>query len=46
VHAKYRKVHHFEGLRVSPHVYTLEGELDSFVAALKDAVGRRRERRV
>jgi selenocysteine lyase/cysteine desulfurase len=46
VHVKYRKVHHFEGLRVSPHVYTLEGELDRFVAALKDAVGRRRERRV
>jgi selenocysteine lyase/cysteine desulfurase len=38
VHVKYRKVEHVEGLRVSPHVYMLKSDLDTFVAALKAAI--------
>ncbi|WP_262031503.1 aminotransferase class V-fold PLP-dependent enzyme [Microvirga sp. Mcv34] len=38
VHVKYRKVEHLEGLRVSPHVYMLRSDLDTFVTALRDAV--------
>jgi len=38
VHVKYRKVEHVEGLRVSPHVYMLRADLDTFVTALRNAV--------
>jgi selenocysteine lyase/cysteine desulfurase len=41
VHVKYRKVEHIEGLRVSPHIYMLKSDLDTFVAALKEVVERR-----
>ncbi|WP_262267506.1 aminotransferase class V-fold PLP-dependent enzyme [Microvirga yunnanensis] len=40
VHVKYRKVEHVEGLRVSPHVYMLRADLDTFVIALRNAVER------
>ena len=35
VHVKYRSVGDLEGLRVSPHIYTLKSELDRFVQALE-----------
>jgi selenocysteine lyase/cysteine desulfurase len=35
VHVKYRTVRHVSGLRVSPHIYMLKSELDSFVEALE-----------
>jgi len=35
VHVKYRKVAHVEGLRVSPHIYMLKSDLDTFVTALR-----------
>jgi selenocysteine lyase/cysteine desulfurase len=38
VHVKFRQVGHLAGLRVSPHVYTSESELDTFVAALAKVV--------
>jgi selenocysteine lyase/cysteine desulfurase len=38
VHVKYRKVVYFEGLRVSPHIYMLKTDLDTFVAALRDVI--------
>ncbi|ASY63310.1 Cysteine desulfurase [Sinorhizobium sojae CCBAU 05684] len=38
VHMKYRKVEHVEGLRVSPHIYMLESDLDGFVTALRSAL--------
>ncbi|WP_262297157.1 aminotransferase class V-fold PLP-dependent enzyme [Microvirga sesbaniae] len=38
VHVKYREVDHVEGLRVSPHVYMLRADLDTFVTALRNAV--------
>ncbi|VVE90736.1 aminotransferase class V-fold PLP-dependent enzyme [Pandoraea bronchicola] len=34
IHVKYRRIAHIEGLRVSPHIYMLEAELDRFVGAL------------
>lgn len=34
VHVKYRQVGHLEGMRVSPHIYTLEQELGRFVDGL------------
>jgi selenocysteine lyase/cysteine desulfurase len=34
VHVKHRQVGPLEGMRVSPHIYTLEEELDRFVDAL------------
>ncbi|OWV84441.1 aminotransferase class V-fold PLP-dependent enzyme [Rhizobium sp. R693] len=34
VHVKYRKIAQFEGLRVSPHIYTLKNDLDTFVTGL------------
>ncbi|WP_027799306.1 aminotransferase class V-fold PLP-dependent enzyme [Paraburkholderia dilworthii] len=41
VHVKYRRVGQLEGLRVSPHIYMNEADLDAFVdtlhAAAKDA---------
>jgi selenocysteine lyase/cysteine desulfurase len=39
VHVKFRQVRHLAGLRVSPHVYTLESDLDAFVAALARVAG-------
>jgi selenocysteine lyase/cysteine desulfurase len=41
VHVKYRQVEHLEGLRVSPHLYMLKADLDTFVTALKEVVERR-----
>jgi selenocysteine lyase/cysteine desulfurase len=38
VHVKYRKVEHIEGLRVSPHIYMLKSDIDTFVAALRNAL--------
>ncbi len=38
VHVKYRSVRQLEGLRVSPHIYTTEADLDRFVNALREAV--------
>jgi selenocysteine lyase/cysteine desulfurase len=38
VHVKFRQVRHLSGLRVSPHVYTLKSELDTFVEALAKVV--------
>jgi selenocysteine lyase/cysteine desulfurase len=38
---KYRQVEHLEGLRVSPHLYMLKADLDTFVTALKEVVERR-----
>jgi selenocysteine lyase/cysteine desulfurase len=38
VHVKYREVGPLNGMRVSPHVYTLEEELDRFVDALDSVV--------
>jgi selenocysteine lyase/cysteine desulfurase len=40
VHVKYRQVRQLQGLRVSPHVYTTEAELERFVQALEQAVRR------
>lgn len=41
VHVKFRQVRHLTGLRVSPHVYTLKSELDTFVETLaRVAAGR------
>ncbi|MFC0198857.1 aminotransferase class V-fold PLP-dependent enzyme [Paracoccus rhizosphaerae] len=39
VHVKYREVGPIKGLRVSPHVYMTESELDRFVTALRASVG-------
>lgn len=38
VHVKYRTVKYVEGLRVSPHIYMLKRDLDTFVTALRNAV--------
>ncbi|RZF23325.1 aminotransferase class V-fold PLP-dependent enzyme, partial [Paraburkholderia sp. UYCP14C] len=38
VHVKYRRVGQLEGLRVSPHIYMTEADLDVFVDALRAAV--------
>lgn len=38
VHVKYRTVEHIAGLRVSPHIYMLKSDLDTFVAALRNAL--------
>jgi selenocysteine lyase/cysteine desulfurase len=38
VHVKYRQARHLEGMRVSPHIYTMEEELDQFVDALDRVV--------
>ncbi|MEM5435925.1 aminotransferase class V-fold PLP-dependent enzyme [Paraburkholderia diazotrophica] len=38
VHVKYRRVGQLEGLRVSPHIYMNEADLDVFVDALRAAV--------
>jgi selenocysteine lyase/cysteine desulfurase len=38
VHVKYRRVEHVEGLRVSPHIYMLKTDLDTFAAALRDVI--------
>lgn len=38
VHVKYRRVGHLEGLRVSPHIYMNEADLDVFAGALQAAV--------
>ncbi|MEM5388252.1 aminotransferase class V-fold PLP-dependent enzyme [Paraburkholderia phymatum] len=38
VHVKYRRVGQLEGLRVSPHIYMNEADLDVFVDALHAAV--------
>ena len=38
IHVKYRQVQQMEGLRVSPHIYMLEGELDRFVRTLEQVV--------
>ncbi len=38
VHVKYRQVGPLAGMRVSPHIYTLEEELDRFVDALDRVV--------
>jgi len=38
VHVKYRRVGQLEGLRVSPHIYMDEADLDAFVIALHVAV--------
>lgn len=38
IHIKYRKVEQVEGLRVSPHIYMLKSDLDSFVTALRSAL--------
>lgn len=38
VHVKYRRVGQLEGLRVSPHIYMNEADLDVFVDALRKAV--------
>jgi selenocysteine lyase/cysteine desulfurase len=38
VHVKYREVRHLSGMRVSPHVYMRESELDRFVEALAEVV--------
>ncbi|GAA3625412.1 cysteine desulfurase [Lentzea roselyniae] len=40
VHVKYREVRDLRGLRVSPHIYTRESELDSFVEALTEVVAK------
>ncbi|PVE23465.1 aminotransferase [Microvirga sp. KLBC 81] len=42
VHVKYRQVRYLHGLRVSPHIYMLKGDLDIFVAALEQVVNRHR----
>jgi selenocysteine lyase/cysteine desulfurase len=38
VHVKYRHVGHLDGMRVSPHIYTQEEDLDRFVEALERVV--------
>ena len=38
VHVKHRTVRHLDGLRVSPHVYTLEDDLARFMKALRQVV--------
>jgi selenocysteine lyase/cysteine desulfurase len=38
VHVKHRRVGSLEGLRVSPHVFTLKSELDRFVDAVASVV--------
>ncbi|MFD5160640.1 aminotransferase class V-fold PLP-dependent enzyme [Streptomyces hawaiiensis] len=38
VHVKYREVRHLSGMRVSPHIYLRESELDRFVDALAEVV--------
>ncbi|MFF8395346.1 hypothetical protein [Streptomyces sp. NPDC016172] len=35
---KYREVRHLSGMRVSPHIYMRESELDRFVEALAEVV--------
>ncbi|WP_233848689.1 aminotransferase class V-fold PLP-dependent enzyme [Paraburkholderia sp. HD33-4] len=40
VNSKYRKVLNLEGIRISPHIYMRESELDIFVDSLRDAVVR------
>lgn len=42
VHVKYREVRHLSGMRVSPHVYMRESELDRFVEGLAEVVDKRR----
>ena len=38
VHVKYRQVRYLEGMRVSPHVYMQEEDLDRFVTALERVI--------
>lgn len=38
IHVKYREVRHLSGMRVSPHIYMRESELDRFVDALAEVV--------
>lgn len=39
IHVRFRRQGSLNGVRVSPHIYTLESDLDRFVAALREAVG-------
>ncbi len=41
VHVKHRRVRDLEGMRVSPHIYLQEQDLDRFVAALEKVAGSR-----
>jgi selenocysteine lyase/cysteine desulfurase len=41
IHGKYRKVGELEGIRISPHIYMSEAELDRLVDALRGIVHRR-----
>ena len=38
INSKYRKVLNLEGIRISPHIYMRESELNIFVDSLRDAV--------
>lgn len=38
IHVKYREVRHLSGMRVSPHIYMRESELNRFVEALAEVV--------
>lgn len=38
IHVKYRQVQHVSGMRVSPHIYMLQSDLERFVDKLKQVI--------
>lgn len=44
IQVKYREVRQLSGMRVSPHIYMRESELDRFVEALAEVVDKQRAR--